>query len=582
MADLPESAFTVAVAEIAAVLAQIVGVRLLTPSELAPFGRRFRTGWSVPNLCADSELELRVLVPEFAPFAPARIAVAPAPPVLAWPHLEENGLLCLISDTANASIAAPASVALTLLDEARRLANSSIAGENIEDFEDEFTSYWERWERTKGTMSILCEPRGPSRTLAAWYANDCTYVAETNTALRSWLANRFGEGKVKNLTCSSVPLLWLGRPLRPTEYPATISALRNALHEDPLRCSLLDAGLLQLKPSEKLIVLGMNTRRGVAFAGLQVKKPSKLQHGFRHRPPDNVILTRYDAAATIGARAIRFDPAWVHGRDQNPEAVTLQGKRVVLIGVGSVGCSVADSLVKAGVGTVTCVDPEALVSANSSRHLLGAPDVGVNKAIGVVESLTTRFPHTAIRAIAEAVQEGKHIIGALHPAELIVSLSGNWPAESLLDALWGDDTTLPPILYGWTEPHAGAGHALLLRHGTGCLRCLLDEMGKMRVPVTAWPASTLLQVPACGDLFQPYGAVELAHIQALIAELAIDMLLDRVPNSAHRVWIARRNLVARAGGDWSPGWVTMHGDPGAGGQLCDVGFEGICAKCRCA
>ena len=579
---MPESAFTVAVAEIAAVLEQITDTRVLTPGELAPFGRRFRTGWAVPNLCAEPAFELRVLVPNAAPFAPARIAVAPAPQVLAWPHLEEHGLLCLVSDAASVSIAVPATVVLTLLNEARKLVNASIAGENIQDFEDEFTSYWDRWERTKGNVNILCEPRGPSRMLTACSADNETYVAETKAVLRSWLANRFDSTKVKKFASWVVPMLWLPRPLRPTEYPTTISTLRNALQEAPLLCDLLDAGLLQIKPTEKLIVLGMQTRRGVAFAGVQVKKPADLQNGFRKRPPDTVILTRYNAAATTGARVIRFDPAWVHGRDQNPEAVTLRGKRVVFIGIGSVGCSVADSLVKAGVGTVTCVDPEVLVSANSSRHLLGAPTVGVNKAVGVRMSLASRFPHLAITAIDEPVQEEENFIAALRAAELIVSLAGSWPAESLLDALWRDDTSLPPILYGWAEPHASAGHALLLRHGTGCLRCLLDDMGKMRVPVTTWPSSTLLQVPACGDLFQPYGATELMHIQALIAELAIDMLLGRVPSSAQRTWIARQDLVARAGGVWNSGWVAMHSDPEAGGRLHDVAFEGFCAECRCA
>jgi hypothetical protein len=140
VADLPEAAFAAAVAEIAAVLRQIPDARLLTNAELALYGGRFQTGWTVPNLCTDPALQLRVLLPKAAPYTAARIAVAPAPPVLTWPHLENHGLLCLVSDAASVSVTAPASVALTLLDEARKLVSASIAGENIQDFEDEFTS----------------------------------------------------------------------------------------------------------------------------------------------------------------------------------------------------------------------------------------------------------------------------------------------------------------------------------------------------------------------------------------------------------------------------------------------------------
>ena len=38
----------------------------------------------------------------------------------------------------------------------------------------------------------------------------------------------------------------------------------------------------------------------------------------------------------------------------------------------------------------------------------------------------------------------------------------------------------------------------------------------------------MVPVPACGGLFQPYGAVELAHAHALAADLALDVLLEDV------------------------------------------------------
>jgi molybdopterin/thiamine biosynthesis adenylyltransferase len=280
---------------------------------------------------------------------------------------------------------------------------------------------------------------------------------------------------------------------------------------------------------------------------------------------------------------VRFDASWVHGRDQNPEAATLRAKKVMIIGLGSVGSSVADLLVKAGVGKVALVDPEALASANGSRHLLGATAVGVNKAAAVGQNLASRFPHLEGTAFAGQFTDAQQpIITSLRSADLILSLSGNWPAESLLDTIWRADSDLPPIVYGWTEPHAAAGHALVLMQDGGCLRCVLSDMGKARLPVTIWTENTLLQIPACGDMFQPYGATELAHIQALIAELALDVLLQRVADSTHRVWIGRHDLLTRAGGSWDPAWIAAYGDPGGGGQLRDIQFNAGCAECDTA
>jgi hypothetical protein len=76
------------------------------------------------------------------------------------------------------------------------------------------------------------------------------------------------------------------------------------------------------------------------------------------------------------------------------------------------------------------------------------------------------------------------------------------------------------------------------------------------------------------------GATELMHIQALVAELALDVLINRMPGSVHRVWIGRQDLVARAGGQWNPAWIAAHGDPGEGGQLQDVAFGAACTACR--
>lgn len=579
MDGLPNAALDGAVAQISAVLAQFSGMRPLSPGEVATYQGRFGTGWVIPNLCADSTLDLRILLPASAPFSPARVAVDPVPPPLAWPHLEEQGLLCLLSESANASIAAPADVVVTLVEEARRLVNASVAGENIQDFEDEFTSYWERWERTKATIGVICEPRGESRIVSAWYGTTGTFVAETEDTLRYWLGNRFGKELLKKIACWPVPLIWLPRPFRPPEYPATVNALREAFQEDPLRRKLLDEALLRPEPEEKLILLGMNTRRGTAFAGLQIHKVPGLTAGFRKRPPDDILLTRYNAAAITGARVVRFDSSWVHGRDHNTESRILEQKRIAIIGLGSLGSSVADLLAKAGIGHLVLSDAEVFASANSARHLLGAPAVGLSKNVAVANDIAVRFPHIEVTVIG-AFKDDAQIIASLRGTDLILSLTGHWPSESLLDAIWRTDATLPPVLYGWTEPHAAAGHAVALVSRDACLQCFLDEMGKTRLSITKWNADTVLSVPACGDLFQPYGAANLTHVHGLIAELALDFLLGRIDSSTHRVWIGKQSLLERAGGVWNPDWVSVYGDPAAGGHLMDIAFTLPCTVCR--
>ena len=573
--------FAATAAEISTLLSQFPGMRPLTVGEVAMYGGHFQIGWEIAGFCAAANLQLRVLLPKAAPYFTARIAVWPGPPVLTWPHLEEHGLLCLLSEPANISIGAPGAVVLALLDDARKLVDASVLGDNVQDFEDEFTTYWERWPRTKTTVNLLCEPIARSRMLSAWQSTVGSFVAENETALRSWLTNRYGKETPMKIECWPVPLLWLRRPLRPLEYPVNVSKLRGALDEAPFNCSLLETALVRPEPESKLIVLGMPTRHGVSFAGIEIHEPPRLRNGFRERPRQDIMLTRYNAAATTGARVIRFDPSWVHGRDHNPDTATLQSKTVAIIGIGSLGSGVADLLAKAGIGKFMLFDPEVFASANSCRHLLGAPAVGSNKADAVATEIAARFPHVTITPMGSFTDDAQ-LVDSLRSTDLIISMTGNWQIESLLDAIWRNDEELRPVMYGWTEPHAIAGHALALMHQDGCLRCILDDMGKTRVSVTSWSLDTMVRVPACGDLFQPYGATALAFLHPLVADLALDVLLHRVNVSTHRVWIGTRRLLDYVGGAWNPAWIDAHGSPNNGGQLFDAPFKVICPNCRSA
>ena len=359
--------------------------------------------------------------------------------------------------------------------------------------------------------------------------------------------------------------------------------LRSALQEDPLNCGLLDDAVLRPKPKDKLVILGMAGRHGTSFAALLIAKPPGLEDGgFRRGVSGKILLDRYNSGATlVGARVARFDPSWVHGRDQNPDVATLQSQKVAVIGVGSLGSTVADLLAKAGVGNLMLLDSDLFLSVNSSRHLLGAPAIGFNKAEAVASNIASRFPHLTVTA-SQAFRDDPPVIALLRSANLIISLTGNWPAESLLDSIWKSDPSLPSALYGWTEPHAAAGHALALMRAGGCLSCILDDLGKVRIPVTHWLKNTMLRVPACGEMFQPYGATALAFISAMVADLALDILLGHTSQSTHRVWMADAKLLASAQGGLNPAWREAHGSPADGGELREVAMPPSCEHCRVA
>ena len=537
----------------------------------------------MPGLCDNSDYKLRLVINKYFPFHPPRVAVWPAPSVLTWPNLEEHGVLCLISESASVSISDPTAVVQSLLGDAQRLVNANISGDALGRFENEFQSYWYRWGKAKVRMSLLCRPEGPSRLVSAWNGKDYMLVAEDARVLKNWFRNRYGKDIAKNAEAQSVPLLWLSRPPHPSEYPANVSELMSILrgYPDSYR-RMVEQLLLDEHASFKSVVLGFNNQHGTGFAGLHIHEPQTQKHsgnpltnGFRGQPPDSILLKRYGAGKVVGANVTRYDPSWVHGRDHNQDIGSLVNKSVVVVGCGSLGSTVAELIAKSGIGKIHLVDHECLVSENVSRHALGVNSVGLPKALQLAQSLTARFPHLETSGHQESFEHFvDNKLDQFRSADLIISATGNWPTESYLNAFFCKLEVFPPVLSCWLEPHSTAGHAIVLFKNQVCLYCLMDDLGNMLLPATLWDGKeTMVPVPACGGLFQPYGAVELAHAHALAADLALDVLLENVNCSTHRVWLASKKLLDRTGGIWNPAWIEHHGDPKVGGVLQDVAID---------
>jgi len=492
--------------------------------------------------------------------------VFPPPQILTWPNLEEYGILCLLAGGASTSAERVESVVMELLGEARDLINGWQSGTALERFEDEFQSYWNRWPQNIEKFVSLCSTDGASRWVCSFAERNFTIVAEDEQTLRSWVQNYFTPDS--EVTLQSIPLIRLPRPLRPKEFPRSVAHLFTLLKADAVATQMLK-DLMRANPDQqKGVLLSFPGRRGAGFAGLILPCNQKKVKGFRkgHFPE------HHNLSPVTGASVTRCDFSWVHGRDQNPSTAILANKTVVVLGVGSLGSGVAEILAKMGVGKLVLVDPEEMATENSSRHTLGVRSASKFKAMEQALNLSKRFPHLQFEPHPVrwelCYQKNPAIFTS---ADLIVSTIGEWAAESSLNTLASSSAEFPTVLFGWLEEHAAAGHAIAFFGDKGCLRCMVDDMGHPRLPVTQWPnGGTQLMVPMCGGTFQPYGATELTFSQGLVADLADDILLNRVGVTTHRVWIGQKKLLEPGKGEWHPDWISNQGNPGNGGCILEI------------
>lgn len=515
----------------------------------------------------DQEIDLDLWLPRDFPWDKPRIVTAHVPAFPSLPHVEETGQLCLLPASAEWATNDPIGLVEDLIVKAHALLSDGMQGRNQTDFRNEARSYWIADNAWKPVKSLL-RREGPSRPIFVWSGKLFTLVGDDKEELSDWLGHRFLGGKATPRTQVGL-LCWLDQPPLPSDLPKTPHDLVDFLTAQGIFHELPKA--IASSPNGVDVVIGFPASGGASFVALSVF-PSRsgrpalypnrewLIQGFRpHRVQKRIASHRFTNRARIARRTVeRCDATWIHGRDANPDLVELRTARVALVGCGSLGSSVAKLLAQAGVGAFTLIDPETLTSANTGRHILGSESVGLFKAAELGRRLKADYPHIYEAIVAN---QGWQDAADAQPKlfdhiDLVISTVGSWATEGMLD-LWLHDRK-GRVVYGWVEPQAAGGHALLIDHsaGGGCLACGMSTQGHPLMTVTSWPTGMLVQEPACGAFFQPYGAVQLERGAVAVAELALDALLGRTKLPAHRAWAGSQRHLDQTGGAWAEMWTA--------------------------
>ena len=576
-AGLPRSdQFDAAALQLEEWLRGFQNVRPLSRDECTGYHpRSIDSGWEL-DLSGDPAIgsTIRVLLPESFPYARPLIATS-SKQFLVWPHIEEDGVICTLPLSATLNPYDPLAVTQYVLNEAAEVIKQGRSGTNLDDFRQEFHSYWDRavTESSVPVISTLTDFASP-RIITAWYGKEHVIVGGSDDELQEWMDRRFGRTKDQRIFEPAI-LLHLDVPLLPDQYPRRIADVGNMTQLLDQRSRTLLTGRLLADKMRSLLVLDAPTTNGRALAALRLSPPSGKnmyghkvdvrQMGFRPgRVPETLELSRYlnSAPAPQRLKVKRADSDWIHGRDADPKAQLLAQKKAAIIGIGSVGSFVAELLAASGVGSLTLVDNETLTFANASRHLLGVNSEGMYKSQGVAELLQKRFPHHSITGVVSDGQPFLHESAAHNRSyDLILSLAEDWELDCFLN-----DQYLSPlsasfkrVVFGWTEPHAVAGHAVLLTGDNGCLLCHFQEDGLPNLKIAKWTQETMLSEPACGGTFQPYGPIEIMAINSMIASLAIDSLLGKASSNLHRIYVSDEARIHETGGEVTSEWRSLRG-----------------------
>lgn len=556
-------------------------VQSLQEEELIPYGvRKFISGWEVQIPKGNENIILHVLVDSGFPYSPIRIAYKNQNVYIVWPHVENEGLLCL-PKVSPPSAGLQHAIATSLADALHLISQCQSPAFVEGELRREFISYWDRSndKTTKNIRSLLDQSKKNARKIAVWYGESFNAVAEDKDQLLSWLQNR---GRTEeSLVYPGIFAFLASAPTPP--FPSTPIQLFTLLKES---CPSIDA-VLAHHPIEKqlLITLGVESKSGVGFISFHLSKPEL--DGFRKNKTFQASIKKQlwkQRSKLTRQNVVRYDSSWIHGRGLDANHTLLRNSDILILGCGSLGSQVAMRLAQAGIGAMTLVDPDTMATANVGRHTLGIDSVGKSKAKSLASLLLSRYPHMR-------KAEGKHLSWqaffdespeTFKRSNLVVACLGDWPADGQLAEWQIKAKPSCPVIYGWLDEQGSASHSLALLSSGPSLSCVLGSDGKLRIPETLWTSDNRLQTePACGTYFQPYGPIDVLHAESLVARLCIGILTGKIKAPTHRVYACATEQLREVGGEWSSEHLrnrpANYDGPFEYERI--VSFCGICSDC---
>lgn len=131
---------------------------------------------------------------------------------------------------------------------------------------------------------------------------------------------------------------------------------------------------------------------------------------------------------------------WIISENWNQQEISQRGKmndfllrkKMLLVGAGCVGASVAEILVRSGIYNLTVVDSDIFEVGNLSRHVLNVGNIGELKELSLCSYLNSLNPHANVEVINDTLtidEEFKTNI-ALDKYDIIIDCTGE---NSVLD-----------------------------------------------------------------------------------------------------------------------------------------------------
>lgn len=303
-----------------------------------------------------------------------------------------------------------------------------------------------------------------------------------------------------------------------------LEAIQNLAPEIKVRA---EKELFPIRAKEYWLVLNVVTPSGKAWVGIKLSLDKKRAF------PQTFDKIKQWKVEPIFVEAFNKE-LMLPRSGANP---SLDSKKVILFGSGSVGSEIAHKLGSAGIGRIDIVDPDHFSTSNLYRHTLDGDKTNWPKSFAVALQLLEKFPWLKAGGRTDLLLNYRNRT-VLNAYDLIVIAIGVPTHERLFhDYLVKSDVKVP-VIYSWLEGYGIGGHAVLeLPNKPGCLRCAYVEPSSgirglaSNLNFIEPDQDIVKNYAGCGEMFIPYGAISSTQTALLAADLAVGYLEGKLSES---------------------------------------------------
>jgi molybdopterin/thiamine biosynthesis adenylyltransferase len=493
-------------------------------------------------------IEIVIVCPDFITIPIVRVTHWPEKTALKKPHIETTGNLCYLDPLSFTfdryspvnNIQYTLKAVETLL---KSYIDKNTSGLKYQ-YAAEFTSYWHGkyhfFIRSKGKGSLLAIYSDAER-------KKVEYVVYSNEEqLAHWMNN--SVLKDVSIVNKVIPVIFVGLTNPPLIYsdskwpPKSTKDYLNWLSRvDKNALKILMTRLSKsLKVNKQVVIITLTESGHIAIQlnysdhqlmGRLNSILKEKRNRLRHFLSQNFALSK---ERFTRCKVIDVSDERIVTRNLPDKTKSLIGKKIVLLGCGTIGGFTALLLTQVGaglknakgIGQLDIVDGDNFSSDNIGRHLLDIKAIGKNKALAIKDHLDNRSFSERLNITAIPSNLSIQTFKKLSYYDLIIDATGVEEFSNSINHQHFKDDFNTPILHAWLELSGKAARAIFVDKIGACYRCLRKINNEQRIPLinskTAIPESISRE---CGNSYYPYSSSSSAASAAMIQKMVLDFFM---------------------------------------------------------